>query len=319
MLEIAKDRKLLSLVFSFRNEESNLSELLIRISNVYEESLKSKYRLELIFVNDCSNDNSLNILTEVDKSIPTTVINLSRRFGVGPGVMAGFEYSKGDAVVYMDCDLQDPPELIPELVSLYENGFDVVHTRRIKRLGENPFKMGLTILAYKFINRVANIDLPVNSGDFKLLSRRAINEIISLKEYDPYIRGLSVWVGFKQTIVDYVRQPRFAGRSQFKLFSKGPIFEFIRGATSFSNVFLFGSLFIGSLGLFISFGLICYVIVAKINGVVTSGVTTIILTISTLSSLILISNGILSIYLSRLFEQSKRRPRYIIESINSNA
>ena len=167
MLEIAKDRKLLSLVFSFRNEESNLSELLIRISNVYEESLKSKYRLELIFVNDCSNDNSLNILTEVDKSIPTTVINLSRRFGVGPGVMAGFEYSKGDAVVYMDCDLQDPPELIPELVSLYENGFDVVHTRRIKRLGENPFKMGLTILAYKFINRVANIDLPVNSGDFK--------------------------------------------------------------------------------------------------------------------------------------------------------
>jgi glycosyltransferase involved in cell wall biosynthesis len=318
MADLTKDRKILSLVFSFRNEESNLSELLIRIINMYEKSLKTRYRLELIFVNDSSTDNSLKILTQQDKAMPITVINLSRRFGVGAGVIAGLEYSNGDAVIYMDCDLQDPPELIPDLISMYEKGFDVVHTRRIKRLGENPLKMAITVMAYKFINIIADIELTVNSGDFKLLSRRAVNQTIGLKEYDPYIRGLSVWVGFRQTIVDYVRQPRFAGNTKFKIFGKGPLFEFIRGITSFSTVLLYGSLFIGLLGLIISFGLICYVFVAKVNGTVTSGVTTIVLTISTLSSLILISNGILSLYLSKLFEQSKNRPRYIIESINSN-
>ena len=312
------NRKILSLIFSFRNEESNLDELIRRVNDIYEKDLKSNYQIELIFVNDSSNDHSLKILTNKKTTFPLIVINLSRRFGVGPGVFAGLDFSKGDAVIYMDSDLQDPPELIPELIRMYEKGFDVVHTRRTKRLGESPIKIGLTVLAYKFINRVADIDLPINSGDFKLLSRRAVNQIISLKEYDPYIRGLSVWVGFKQTIVDYVRQPRFSGKTNFRLFGKGPLFEFIRGITSFSIILLYGSLIVGFFGLLISFGLISYVLVAKLNGEVTSGVTTIVLTISTLSSLILISNGILSIYLAKLFEQSKRRPRYIVDSIYSN-
>ena len=312
------NRKILSLIFSFRNEESNLDELIRRVNDIYEKDLKSNYQIELIFVNDSSNDHSLKILTNKKTTFPLIVINLSRRFGVGPGVFAGLDFSKGDAVIYMDSDLQDPPELIPELIRMYEQGFDVVHTRRTKRLGESPIKIGLTILAYKFINRVADIDLPINSGDFKLLSRRAVNQIISLKEHDPYMRGLSVWVGFKQTIVDYVREPRFSGKTHFRLFGIGPLFEFIRGVTSFSIVLLYGSILVGFLGLLISFGLISYVLVAKFNGEVTSGVTTIVLTISTLSSLILISNGILSIYIAKLFEQSKRRPRYIIDSIYSN-
>jgi dolichol-phosphate mannosyltransferase len=269
-------------------------------------------------VNDFSTDNSLNLLIEKSKTIPIKVLNMSRRFGVGPCVIAGLEFSKGDAVIYMDSDLQDPPELIPELIEKFESGFDVVHTQRTKRLGENIFKMGVTSFAYKIINRFADIELPINAGDFKLLSRRAANEVLNMKEKDPYIRGLSVWVGFKQTFIQYVRQPRYSGKTQFKILSKGPIFEFVRGVTSFSTVILFSSLLAGFFGLMISFGLILYIIIAKFNGLVTSGITTIVLTVSTLSSLILISNGILSIYVAKLFEQTKNRPLYVVESIHTN-
>jgi dolichol-phosphate mannosyltransferase len=285
---------------------------------MFDSHLESKYLLELIFVNDFSNDNSLNLLIEKSKTIPIKVLNMSRRFGVGPCVIAGLEFSKGDAVIYMDSDLQDPPELIPELIEKFESGFDVVHTQRTKRLGENVFKMGVTSFAYKIINRFADIELPVNAGDFKLLSRRAVNEVLNMKEKDPYIRGLSVWVGFKQTLIQYVRQPRYSGKTQFKVLSKGPIFEFVRGVTSFSTVILFSSLLAGFFGLIISFGLILYIIIAKFNGLVTSGITTIVLTVSTLSSLILISNGILSIYVAKLFEQTKNRPLYVVESIHTN-
>ena len=317
-MNTASSKELVSIVFSFRNEEKNLTELLSRVAKMFDNSLSSKYELELIFVNDSSSDGSLNILIEKSKVLPIKVLNMSRRFGVGPCVIAGLEYSKGDVVIYMDSDLQDPPEMIPDLIQKFESGFDVVHTQRTKRLGENPFKMGVTSLAYKIINRFAEIDLPINAGDFKLLSRRAVNKIIEMKEKDPYIRGLSVWVGFKQTLIQYVRQPRYSGKTQFKLISKGPIFEFIRGITSFSTVILFSSLLIGFLGLLISFALIAYVIFAKLNGLVTSGVTTIVLTVSTLSSLILISNGILSIYVAKLFEQTKNRPLFIVESIHTH-
>jgi dolichol-phosphate mannosyltransferase len=314
----ALNKKLISIIFSFRNEEENLPELLSRITKMFDSHLESKYLLELIFVNDFSTDNSLNLLIEKSKTIPIKVLNMSRRFGVGPCVIAGLEFSKGDAVIYMDSDLQDPPELIPELIEKFESGFDVVHTQRTKRLGENIFKMGVTSFAYKIINRFADIELPINAGDFKLLSRRAANEVLNMKEKDPYIRGLSVWVGFKQTFIQYVRQPRYSGKTQFKILSKGPIFEFVRGVTSFSTVILFSSLLAGFFGLMISFGLILYIIIAKFNGLVTSGITTIVLTVSTLSSLILISNGILSIYVAKLFEQTKNRPLYVVESIHTN-
>lgn len=314
----ALNKKLISIIFSFRNEEENLPELISRITKMFDSHLDSKYLLELIFVNDFSSDNSLNLLIEKSKTIPIKVLNMSRRFGVGPCVIAGLEFSKGDAVIYMDSDLQDPPELIPELIKKFESGFDVIHTQRTKRLGENVFKMGVTSFAYKIINRFADIELPINAGDFKLLSRRAVNEVLNMKEKDPYIRGLSVWVGFKQTLIQYVRQPRYSGKTQFKILSKGPIFEFVRGVTSFSTVILFTSLLAGFFGLLISLGLILYIIIAKFNGLVTSGITTIVLTVSTLSSLILISNGILSIYVAKLFEQTKNRPLYIVESIHIN-
>ena len=140
---------------------------------------------------------------------------MSRRFGTGPCVLAGLKHAKGDAIIYMDSDLQDPPEIIPDLIKKFENGFEVVHTKRTNRLGESKIRMFLTKIAYLTINKTSNIPLEIDSGDFKLLSKKVLNHINSLSEFNPYIRGLSVWVGYKQTHVEYVRQARFSGKSKF--------------------------------------------------------------------------------------------------------
>ena len=158
--------KLLSIIFSFRNEEQNLNELINRISSVLNKLNNWKY--ELIFVNDNSDDNSEKILIDKLKSHPITLINMSRRFGTGPCVLAGLEKAKGEAVIYMDSDLQDPPEIITKLIDKFEEGYDVVHTKRTKRLGESRFKMFLTKIAYKIINKTSNIHLPIEVSDFKL-------------------------------------------------------------------------------------------------------------------------------------------------------
>ena len=131
---------------------------------------------------------------------------MSRRFGTNPCVLAGFENCSCDCVIYMDSDLQDPPELITELVKQHEKGFDIVHTRRTKRLGESKSKLFFTNIAYTIIDKLSDIDLKKDVGDFKLISRRALNKILEQKEYNPYIRGLSVWVGFKQGYVDYIEK-----------------------------------------------------------------------------------------------------------------
>jgi glycosyltransferase involved in cell wall biosynthesis len=189
--------KLISLIFSFKNEEKNIQELIDRVSKTLSQ-LKDRWNYEMIFVNDASTDKSEQILIELQNKYPITIINMSRTFGVGPCVLAGFKESKGDAIIYMDSDLQDPPELIKDLITEHEKGFDVVHTVRSKRLGEPWLKLFLTKIAYKVINFLSDVPLPVEAGDFKLISRTALDKILKQKEFRPYIRGLSVWVGFKQ-------------------------------------------------------------------------------------------------------------------------
>lgn len=188
-------------------------------------------RHEMLFVNDDSSDGSLRVLMALQEKHPITIINMSRRFGVTPCVMAGLAHAKGDAVIYMDTDLQDPPELIPQMVKKFRDGAEVVHTTRTHRDGENAIKMWVTKRAYQFINHFSEIYLPENTGDFKLLSRKVVQEILRLKEYDPYMRGLSVWFGYRQDIVLYRRESRWRGETKFPLFSKGPVREFVRGLT----------------------------------------------------------------------------------------
>ena len=305
--------KTISFVFSFKNEEKNLEELIKRI---HESVNKLKnYKYELIFVNDASTDDSEKILERLQKSFPITLINMSRTFGVGPCVLAGFKHACGDCIVYMDSDLQDPPEILKQLIGEYENGADVVHTIRTDRLGESKFKLLVTKVAYKIINFLSDIKLPVEAGDFKLISRKALTKILEQKEFRPYIRGLSVWVGFKQAHVNYVRDARFSGDTKFPLLSAGPVTQFISGVTAYSLKPLYFGILLGIVSILFSIILIFYALYMKFTNIAVPGTAGIIITISFFAGIILLTLGIIGIYLARIFEEVRGRDSYVIKNI----
>ena len=249
---------------------------------------------------------------ETDKRIK--ILNMSRRFGVHPCVMAGMKHARGDAVIYMDTDLQDPPELIPQMVEKWQQGADVVNMMRIQRLGESPLKMWVTKQAYKVIDFMSDIDLPENVGDFKLLSRRVVDELVKMNENDPYMRGLVRWVGFKQDVINYVRQARFSGETHFAIFGTGPVKEFIRAITGFSAAPLYIAMLFGMLISLMSFLLIIYVLYCKFVGTSVPGWAGPMVAILFLGGIILITNGLLGLYIGRIYNQVKNRPHFIIES-----
>ena len=300
----------ISVVFSFRNEEKNINELVNRSVNV----LKKYEKYEIIFVNDASDDKSLELLLNLrNENKNIKILTTSRPFGVSPCVLAGFQKAKGDAVVYMDSDLQDPPEIIDELVNKYKEGSDVVHSIRKKRYGESFLKIFITKIAYKLINLFSNIELVENAGDFKLISRKALEEILRINDIDPYLRGLSIWVGFKQAYIMYDRQPRLYGKSKFGFFRNlNPYKEFIRGITSFSLVPLYFSLFIGVLFAFMSFIFLIIVLFNKYLGLALPGWSAIMVAILFLGGMILFSLGLLGIYIGNIFKQVQGRQQYII-------
>lgn len=308
--------KLISFVFSFKNEENNLEELIKRVDTSVKK-LKN-YNYELIFVNDDSDDNSAKILENLQKTFPITLINMSRTFGVGPCVLAGFNHAKGDCVVYMDSDLQDPPELLDKLINKYENGADVVHTVRTERLGETKFKLLLTKIAYKLINFLSDINLPSEAGDFKLISKKALSKILDQKESRPYIRGLSVWVGFKQAYVEYVRKPRHEGKTKFPLFSAGPISQFVNGVTAYSLKPLYFGIILGMISIVFSILLIFYAFYMKFTNLAVPGTAGIIITISFFSGIILLTIGITGLYIARIFEEVRGRDAYVIKNIKKS-
>tara|TARA_B110000971_G_C19997358_1_gene495019 strand:+ start:952 stop:1884 length:933 start_codon:yes stop_codon:yes gene_type:complete len=305
--------KLLSIIFSFRNEEGNIKELIKRVSNTLKNLENWEY--EIIFVNDDSTDNSEKILLELQKSNPIKIINMSRNFGVDPCVIAGFKNAKGDAIVYLHADLQDPPEIIPKLIEKYEEGNDVVHTVRTKRHGESKFRMFLTKIAYHIIHNVSDLNLPVEAGDYKLISRRALDKILKQNEFRPYVRGLSIWVGYKQEFVKYEREARGSGETKMPLLSSGPVTDFINGVTSYSLKPLYLGIIFGFLTMIFSIFLILYALILKFNGLAIPGSTSIIIAISFFSGILLFTLGIIGIYLARIFEQTKGRDQYIIRDI----
>ena len=305
--------KLLSVVFSFRNEEGNIQELVERVHNSLKESSNWKY--ELIFVNDDSSDQSENILLRLQKDYPIKIINMSRKFGVDPCVLAGFRHAEGEAIIYLHTDLQDPPEIIPNLLKKYEEGFDVVHTIRTKRKGENKFRMFVTKIAYHLINILSDINLPIEAGDYKLISKKVLEKILNQKEFRPYVRGLSVWVGFKQAYINYERQARGSGKSKMPLLSAGPVTDFINGITSYSLKPLYIGIFFGFFSFLVSVLLIIYALYLKFNNLAIPGATSIIIAISFFSGILLFTLGIIGIYLARIFEQTKGRDQYVIKDI----
>jgi len=305
--------KLLSIVFSFRNEEGNIEPLVKRISTTMQKVENWKY--ELIFVNDDSTDNSENILSKLQENYPIKIINMSRNFGVDPCVLAGFKNCSGDAIIYLHTDQQDPPEIIPDLIKKYEEGNEIVHTVRTKRKGEGKFRMFVTKIAYSIINSLSDIDLPNQAGDYKLISKNALNEILKQKEYRPYVRGLSVWVGFKQGFVYYEREARGQGKSKMPLLSAGPITDFINGITSYSLKPLYLGIIFGFVSIIISLLLILYSLYLKFSNLAIPGSTSIIIAVSFFSGIMLFTLGVMGIYLARIFEQTKGREQYIIKEI----
>ena len=310
---ILPDKPLISVVFSFRNEEGNLPELLRRLLAVFDQI---GHDYEIIFVNDRSTDASLEVLRAARKENPRIkIVTLSRQFGFGPALICGLEHSKGDAVIYLDADLQDPPELIPKMLSHWEDDADVVHTKRVDRHGESKIKMWVTRIAYKAINQASAITIPENVGDFKLLSRRAVDQILEIQEKDPFIRGMPLWIGFKQATVEYSRLERYSGVTHFSLLrSMAPVLEFIRGIVSFSVWPLYFSLFCGFAIAFFAFMYLFLIVVQRVFfGIHLPGWPALMVTMLFLGGVILIAVGVLGIYVGKIFEQIQGRPRYVVD------
>lgn len=317
---MSRNNVLLSVVLSFRNEAEVLPEFTKRLRTVLSD-LRGNGRIsgwELIFVDDRSNDQSLATLIELDRNHKDIrIITMSRTFGVSVCVMAGLGSARGDVVIYMDCDLQDPPESIPQMLAAWQGdeGVEVVHTVRKRRLGESPLKLMITRMGYYILNRYSSVEIPREAGDFKLLSRRMVDHLLGLKEPRPFIRGLVAYVGFKQVFIEYERQPRFSGSSKFFVLSKKVISNFFNSALiNFSSVPLEIASYCGIMTIFIDVLLVFYALSEKIQGKAIPGWTALMVVVLFFSAIQLFCLGTIGLYLHSVHEQTRLRPRYIIDS-----
>lgn len=319
---MSRESAKISVVLSFYNERSVLPELLSRLRAVCASLIQRGQvgSYELVFVNDNSTDASEEYLRSELTQGDIVLINMSRNFGVSECVMAGMAYASGDAVAYMDADLQDPPEVIPRLVEVWraDPEVEVVYTTRTSRQGESWWKMFITKIGYRFINAISEIELQVDSGDFKLLSRRAVDCLLQMKEEKPYMRGLVSWIGFKQVPVFYDRLPRHDGRENTKMnvLSRKVIYYWLdRALISFSDAPLKLMLVIGFVLSVISMLYIFVVIAQKIMGVAVPGLSAIMSAVLFLGSLQIMLLGFVGLYIGAIFREVKRRPRYLIKEV----
>lgn len=282
------------------------------------KSLSDKYEYEIIFVNDGSKDKTLKILKDIannDKCVK--VISFSRNFGHQAAVTAGIKYITGDAIVIMDADLQDPPELIPDMLKLWEEGNEVIYGKRKTRKGESAFKLLTAKMFYTFLNSMSEVEIPKNTGDFRLVDRKVIDVINSLPEHNKFLRGLFSWVGFEQKAFLYDRPERKLGttkypfKKMFKLASDGIL--------SFSTkpMKIVGGL--GVISILFSIAVLIYSLCSYFGqwNNLTPGWTSIMVCITFFAGVQLLSLWVLSEYISRIYDESKGRPEYIIkEKIN---
>lgn len=267
---------------------------------------------ELIFVDDGSSDNTFLKLGELAKAdAKVKVLSFSRNFGQQAAIICGFRASTGDAVVEMDCDLQDPVEVVLEMVKRFEEGFEVVHGRRLSRKGESRFKKSTAKAYYKFLNKITTSKIPQNTGDFKLLSRRVCDIICELSEKGKYLRGLESWVGFKQTFVDFERHARQEGETKYTL--KKMVRLAKDGVISFSEWPLTLSIKFG-IG-FSALSVVAAIVLAVLNicGVYTHPLYYLFPFNGLIGGLLMVFKGISDMYLHKTYEQVKDRPEYVID------
>ena len=288
-----------------------------RVSTVLK-SLSDKYEYEIIFVNDGSKDKTLKILKDIannDKCVK--VISFSRNFGHQAAVTAGIKYITGDAIVIMDADLQDPPELIPDMLKLWEEGNEVIYGKRKTRKGESAFKILTAQMFYSFLNAMSEVEIPKNTGDFRLVDRKVIDVINSLPEHNKFLRGLFSWVGFEQKEFLYDRPERKLGTTKYPFKKMSKLAS--DGILSFSTkpMKIVGGL--GVISILFSIAVLIYSLCSYFGqwNNLTPGWTSIMVCITFFAGVQLLSLWVLSEYISRIYDESKGRPEYIIkEKIN---
>lgn len=305
--------KLISIVIPIFNEEGNIQELYKRLTAAINQ-LK-KYSFEVIFVNDGSSDNTEKLIAEICKQDKRfTGICFSRNFGHQIALTAGIDYSKGDAVISMDGDLQHPPELIGKLIELWEEGNDIVFTVRQETEKTSLFKKLTARMFYFLINKLTNTEINHNAADFRLMSRRSVDALKSLRERFRFIRGMVSWIGFPQTSVSFTVEERFSGKSKYT-FKKMVKFAF-DGITSFSSFPLRLAFYIGIIMSIISiFIFLFYVVLMYYEHNTVPGWASLMSIMLFFCSVILIILGIIGEYIARIYEEIKERPLYLIKEI----
>ena len=278
--------------------------------------LEKDYLFQILYVNDGSRDETLSELLKIKESDKrVAVINLSRNFGKEAAMTAGLDHVESDAVIILDADLQDPPELIPEMIKIWkEQDADVVNGQRVSRLGETWLKKFTAASFYKVINMISRVDIPRNTGDFRLMNRRALDALKELREQHRFMKGLFAWIGYKQVPLQYHRQPRAAGRTKWDYLK---LWNFsLEGITGFSMTPLRLSTMFGSLISLLAFSFGLYILIKKlVHGDPVPGYPSLMVMMTFLSGVQLMTIGILGEYIGRIFNETKHRPLYLIDQI----
>jgi len=305
------DKPKYSFVIPIFNEEKVLHKLFERL----EETLgKLDGSAEIILIDDGSSDSSYGLLQQqFNKDDRFKVLKFSRNFGHQNAVTAGLDQAQGDAVIIMDADLQDPPEVVFDLIKQWQAGFDIVHAVRQSRQGETWFKLATASLFYRFLEKITETKIVRNAGDFRLMDRKVVNAFCQLREQHRFLRRLSCWVGFKQGCVLYERHARFAGETKYPF--RKMLKLAVNAITSFSDWPLRLSFLIGSVISLVSMLTITGIIVAKIfTDFFIPGWTSVVVILTFFNGVIIMMLGLMGVYIGKIFQEIKRRPLYIVET-----
>jgi glycosyltransferase involved in cell wall biosynthesis len=303
---------LISIIVCVFNEELALNAFFLRLLPILEKHVQDDY--EVICVDDGSTDGSLSLLMEMAKvNTRLRVIELSRNFGKEAALTAGIEYAAGQAVIPIDADLQDPPELIVDMLSEWEKGADVVLARRSNRDSDSLLKRKTSQWFYRLYNKLSSTHLPDNVGDFRLIDRRVVNAICALPERQRFMKGIFAWVGFKTVTIDYTRAARVSGKTKF---TGWKLWNFaLEGITSFTTIPLRIWTYIGLIGAFLSALYAGFIVFRTlISGVDVPGYASLLVAVLFMGSMQLVSVGLIGEYIGRLYVEAKRRPIFIVRS-----
>lgn len=302
----ARDLALLSVVTPMYHEEATAEAFYARLRDAL-----GSIPWELVIVDDGSTDGTPAIVAGLAAGDPRVkVVTLARNFGHQAALSAGLEHARGDAVVMLDSDLQDPPELIPEMVEHWRRGSDVVYAVRRARAGETRFKLWTAHAFYRLLRRLTDIDVPPDAGDFRLMDRRPLDALLAMRERSRFLRGMTVWVGYTQTAIEYDRDARFAGETKYTL---GRMVKFSLDAiVSFSSTPLQLATLFGFLCSALAFALVPLVVAGRILDIFVAGIPTTLVLILLLGGVQLICVGIIGEYLGRIYDEVKRRPLYVV-------